>query len=148
MNLEPIHIDEDQSKAIYANPYCVEIFKSYPAFYCKVGYNPPWIGYFVVEQNEVLGACGFVGKPKDGRVEIAYGTRKEHEGRGIASFSCRQLIQIARTADQGIIIWAKTAPENNASTRILKRNDFEFIGIVQDDDIGDAWEWIYQGIKK
>ena len=112
MNLEPIHIDEDQSKAIYANPYCVEIFKSYPAFYYKVGYIPPWIGYFVVEQNEVLGACGFVGKPKDGRVEIAYGTR-QNRGKGSCFLSCRHLIQIARTADQGIIIWAKTAPENS-----------------------------------
>jgi len=147
MKLEPIHIDEDQAMEIYANPFCLEIFKSYPAYYYKEGYFPPWIGYFVIEQNQVLGVGGFVGKPKEGRVEIAYGTRKEYEGKGIASFSCKQLIVIARAAEPEIIITAKTAPENNASTKILKRNGFEFSGIVQDDEIGDAWEWVNHEIK-
>jgi len=27
-------------------------------------------------------------------------------------------------------------------TKILKRNGFEFRGIVQDEGIGDAWEWV------
>jgi [ribosomal protein S5]-alanine N-acetyltransferase len=147
MKLEPIHIDEDQAMEIYANPFCLEIFKSYPAYYYKTGYFPPWIGYFVIEQNQVLGVGGFVGKPKEGRVEIAYGTRKEYEGKGIASFSCKQLILIARAAVPEIIITAKTAPENNASTKILKRNGFEYSGIVQDDEIGDAWEWVNHEIK-
>jgi [ribosomal protein S5]-alanine N-acetyltransferase len=146
MKLEPIHIDEDQSMAIYATPFCREIFKSYPAFYYKVGYYPPWIGYFVIHENQVLGVGGFVGKPADGRVEIAYGTSKEFEGMGVASFSCRELISIAKTNEPALIVTAKTAPEMNTSARILKRNGFVFTGIVQDHEIGDAWEWIYQGI--
>jgi ribosomal-protein-alanine N-acetyltransferase len=44
--------------------------------------------------------------------------------------------------DPGLIITAKTAPEENASVAILRRNGFEFTGIVQDDGIGDAWEWV------
>jgi len=143
--LVPIHIDEDQSNPIYANPFCREIFKSYPAFYYKIGYNPPWIGYFVIGDNQVLGVGGFVGKPVDGRVEIAYGTSKEFEGKGVASFSCRELVKIAKKNDPGLSITAKTAPEMNTSARILKRNGFVFTGIVQDHEIGDAWEWIYQG---
>lgn len=55
MTLEPIHIDEDNSKSIYQNPFCQEIFKSYPDYYFKVGYNPPWIGYFVMD-----GGTGFM----------------------------------------------------------------------------------------
>lgn len=142
MKLSPILIDEDQTKAIYANPFCVEIFKSYPDYYYKVGYNPPWIGYFVMRDDKVSGVGGFTGKPKDGKVEIAYGTAKEYEGQGIASFACRQLIAIAKRTEPNLIITAKSAPEQNASTKILQRNGFIFTGIVQDEGIGDAWEWV------
>ena len=144
MTFKPIRIDEDKTEEIYANPACQEIFKSYPDYYYKVGYNPPWIGYFVIREGKVVGVAGFTGQPKDGKVEIAYGTYKEYEGQGIASFSCKQLIAIAKTTDPEIIITAKTAPEHNASAKILKRNGFEFTGIVQDEGIGDAWEWVYK----
>ena len=142
MTFEPIHIDEDKTKEIYANPDCQEIFKSYPEYYHKTGYHPPWIGYFVIRNGKVVGVGGFVGKPTDDKVEIAYGTFKEYEGQGIASFSCQKLIAIAKTANPQIIITAKTLPENNASTKILSRNGFEFAEIVQDEGIGDAWQWI------
>ncbi len=142
MTFAPIHIDEDKTKEIYATLYCQEIFKSYPDYYYKVGYNPPWIGYFVIRDGIVVGVGGFTGQPKDGKVEIAYGTFKEYEGQGIASFTCKQLIAIAKSTNPEIIIWAKTAPEKNASTKILERNGFVFTGIVQDEEIGDAWEWV------
>lgn len=142
MTFLPIHIDEDKTKEIYANADCQEIFKSYPDYYYKVGYNPPWIGYFVIRDGIVVGVGGFTGQPKDGKAEIAYGTFKDYEGQGIASFTCKQLIAIAKTTDPEIIIWAKTAPEKNASAKILERNGFKFTGIVQDEEIGDAWEWM------
>ena len=142
MILVPILIDEDKTKEIYANPDCREIFNSYPEYYFKTGYNPTWIGYFVIREGKVVGVGGFIGKPKDGKVEIAYGTFKDYEGQGIASFSCLQLITIAKETDPKIIITAKTSPEQNASTKILQRNGFKFTGIVQDEGIGDAWEWI------
>ena len=143
MTFEPLLIDEDKAKEIYANPDCQEIFKSYPEYYFKTGYNPPWIGYFVIGEGKVLGVGGFIGQPKDGIVEIAYNTFKEYEGQGIASFSCQQLISIAKATDPQIIIIAKTSPEQNASTKILQRNRFKFTRIVQDEDIGDAWEWVH-----
>ena len=142
MILRPLLIDEDKNQEIFANPACQEIFKSYPDYYFKTGYNPPWIGYFVIDDDKVVGVCGFTGAPKDGRVEIAYGTFKQYEGQGIASYSCRELISITVSADSKIIITAKTAPEENASVKILKRNGFVFTGMVQDEGIGDAWEWI------
>jgi RimJ/RimL family protein N-acetyltransferase len=40
-----------------------------------------------------------------------------------------------------LTITAKTAPEHNASTKILENNNFTFTEIVQDDEIGDAWLW-------
>ena len=141
LTLVPILIDEDPHKEIYANEYCEDIFKSYPSYYYKTGYNPPWIGYFIMQDETVVGVGGFVGKPINGKIEIAYGTRKGWEGQGIASFTCQQLIAIAKANEPSVIITAKTAPEYNASTKILQRNGFVFAQITQDDDIGDAWLW-------
>jgi len=144
MTLEPIRIDEDSTNPLYASSDCQEIFKSYPDYYHQTGYNPPWIGYFVLRDGQVVGVGGFVGKPENGRVEIAYGTFEQNEGQGVASFACRQLTAIARITDPSLVITAKTSPEKNASTTVLSRNGFSFSGIVQDHEIGDAWEWIYQ----
>jgi [ribosomal protein S5]-alanine N-acetyltransferase len=144
MQLTPIHIDEDKTKAIYDNADCRRLFESYPDYYHKTGYNPPWIGYMIIHDNKVVGAAGFTGQPKDNRVEIAYGTFKPYEGQGIASFACKELISITQLMDPAIVITAKTAPGENASVTILKHNGFEFTGIVQDDGIGDAWEWVYK----
>jgi [ribosomal protein S5]-alanine N-acetyltransferase len=142
MKIQPINFNEDKSSEIYASPDCQELLKIYDDYYPKIGFNPPWIGYFVIRENQVVGCGGFTGKPTDGKVEIAYATFQPFEGQGVASFTCSQLISISQTTDPTIIITAKTAPENNASTKILGRNGFVFSGIVQDEEIGDAWLWI------
>ena len=95
-----------------------------------------------MHHEQIVGSCSFVGPPNDGRVEIAYWTFSEYEGRGIASFACKELIKIAKMHQPGIIITANTAPEHNASTKILEKNGFRYSGIVQDDDIGDASQWL------
>ncbi len=142
MILQSINLNEDKSSEIYASTDCQELLKIYDDYYPKIGFNPPWIGYFVIRDNQVVGCGGFTGKPADGKVEIAYGTFKPFEGQGVASFACSQLISISQTTDPTIIITAKTAPENNASTKILGRHGFVFSAIVQDEEIGDAWLWI------
>jgi [ribosomal protein S5]-alanine N-acetyltransferase len=144
MELQPITLAEDRSIPRYATPDCQELIAIYADYYKKIGYHPPWIGYFVLRDDLVVGSCSFTGQPKEGRVEIAYWTFKANEGQGIASFSCKALISLAKTTDPALIITAKTSPEHNASTRILEKNGFEFSGIVQDDEIGDAWEWIHK----
>ena len=143
MTLLPITLDVDKTKEIYSTSYCQEILTVYPDYYQKVGYQPPWIGYFVQRDDQIVGVCGFVAPPQNNRIEIAYGTHKEYEGQGIASFSCQALISIIKSTDPNIIITAKTVPNLNPSTSILKRNGFIYSGIVQDHEIGDAWEWIY-----
>ena len=142
MILEPIYIDEDKSKEIYSSEDCQLILKLWDDHYPKVGYNFPWVGYFVKRDDRIVGACGFIGPPTENRVEIGYGTFKEFEGQGIATYACKELISIARNTIPDIIVTAKTAPENNASTKILQRNGFVYSEIVQDHEIGDAWEWI------
>ena len=142
LRLEPITVDEDKMKEPYASPDCQTLLKMWEAFYPGIVFNFPWVGYFVKRGDEIVGSCAFIGQPENNSVEVSYWTFKEFEGQGIAKFSCKQLILIARTVDPTLVIKAKTAPEHNASTKILEQNGFMFSGIVQDHGIGEAWEWI------
>ena len=141
-SLIPIDPHAGPTRPEYASEDCRNILKAYREYYPKVGYHKPWIGYFVKRADKIVGTCGFVSPPVANRVEIAYGTFGEFEGQGIATFACGALISLARGTDPTLVITAKTAPEENASTRILKRHGFEYSGIVQDHEIGDAWEWV------
>jgi ribosomal-protein-alanine N-acetyltransferase len=144
MELKVLSPDIDKSDSIFNSQECQEILKIYDDYYPGIGFNMPWVGYFVVRDHQIVGCCGFTGKPQDGKVEISYWTFKAFEGQGIASFACKSLIDISRQTDPTLIITAKTAPEYNASTKILQRNGFIYTGIVQDHEIGDAWLWVYQ----
>lgn len=141
--MELIILDlNNQNNPLFQNIECQNLFEIYKDYYTKVGYHLPWVGYFIKRENEIVGCCGFVSEPMHNKVEIAYHTFQAFEGQGIASFGCKELVEIAKKTDNSLIICAKTAPESNASTRILTKNGFVFNGIVQDHEIGDAWEWI------
>jgi len=144
MELRVINVNEDQTKPIYDSPACLQLIESMNEYYHKIGFNLPWVGYFIIKDNQVVGTGGFTGQPKAGSVEIAYWTFKEFEGQGIASFACKELVAIARQKDAKVLITAKTRPEHNASTKILQKNGFEFAEKVQDHEIGDAWLWRYK----
>lgn len=144
MKFVPVEFNEDLNKAFLNNPDCLDFLSVYPEFYKKVGFNKPWIGYFVIDDTyEIIACAGFKGKPQNGKVEIAYGTFFKNEGRGIATEVCRQLILMALNTDKNIIITARTLPEANASTTILKKNGFSFLGTIWDEDDGNVWEWQY-----
>ena len=111
-------------------------------FYRRTAYAPPWIGYLAVDGDQVVGSGGFVGPPEDDRVEIAYGTLPEYEGRGYAGRTAAALIAIARADDPEIEVYAKTLPEDGPSPAILKRLGFKLIGTAIDHEIGLAWAWL------
>lgn len=147
MTLLPIDVDEARNKRFRSNPECVAVLSVYPEYYKRVGFNKPWIGYFVtIDGQEIVGACGFKGKPKDGKVEIAYGTFKEHEGKGLGTQMCGQLVALASRTDPSLKITARTFTADNASASILRRNGFEYQGIVFDEEDGDVCEWEYGGV--
>lgn len=145
MKLVLIAPNEDKTKEMYASSECQQLLSMYDDFYPHIGFTIPWVGYSVWRQDKIVGSCGFVGQPKEGKVEVAYWTFKEYEGQGIASFACNQLVAIAYQTDPNVTITAKTAPEHNASTKILEKNNFAFTEIVQDEEIGDAWLWTHKG---
>jgi [ribosomal protein S5]-alanine N-acetyltransferase len=141
MELKLIELDMDKSEEIHTSDNCQTLLNVYADYYQEIGFNLPWVGYFVVRDDKIVGSCGFKGQPKDGKVEIAYWTFKEYERQGIASFSCKELVRISQKTAPEILVTATTVPENNASTKILQNNGFTFTEIVQDHEIGDAWLW-------
>jgi [ribosomal protein S5]-alanine N-acetyltransferase len=111
------------------------------ALFAAIGFTPPWVGYITVDGDQPVGGCAFVGAPKDGAVEIAYYTLEACEGRGLATQAVMRLIEIAQRTDPAVRLTAKTLPEENASTKILRRNGFTFAGETTDHEIGLAWAW-------
>ena len=117
-------------------------------FYKKVGFVPPWIGYYTKLNGNLVGAAGFKGKPINGTVEIAYGTFEKFRKQGFGTAICKQLVDLSLKTDPSIRITARALPENTHSTRILEKNNFVFIGTVNDPDDGPAGEWEFRGDKK
>ncbi len=144
MELRILQQHENKTDKLFESENCQMLLQMYEDYYPKIGFHLPWVAYLVIEQNQVVGSCSFTGKPNENKVEIAYWTFKEFEGKGIASFACKELVKISQAADARVIITAKTAPEKNASTKILEKNNFIFTEIVQDEEIGDAWLWTLQ----
>ena len=111
------------------------------ALYRSVGFNPPWVGYLAMQGLQLVGTCAFASAPKDGRVEIAYFTFPEFEGRGIATSMATKLIEIAQASDDHLMVFAQTLPVVNASNSILKKLGFKFAGEVSHPEEGMVWEW-------
>ena len=103
---------------------------------------PPWVSYIAIDSKSAVGGGAFVAPPDRDRVEIAYYTLPEHEGRGFATLTAQGLITIARQSQPYLQIYAKTAPETNASTAILTKLGFKMVGTTTDDEIGEAWAWL------
>jgi len=112
------------------------------AWYAQVGYVPPWIGYFAVTAGIAVGGGGFKEAPKDGRVEIAYFTVPEFEGRGFATCTARALVAIARQANAALVVAAQTLPAENASTAILRKLGFRLDRTIDHPEDGRVWEWL------
>jgi len=145
MELIPIKEKLDENAEFASHPLCEEILSMTVNYYKNVGYSPPWIGYFVMHNNVMVASAGFKGRPMHGTVEIAYGTFENFRRQGIGATICKQLVELSLNTDLAVRITARTLPQNNFSTRILEKNNFVCLGIVEDLDDGSVWEWEYQG---
>lgn len=122
-------------------PLAAEIVKATVQLYRSVGYELPWIGYLALENGTCVGTCGFKSTPENNRVEIAYFTFPGYESRGIATRMASELIRVATNKSPGVTVAAQTLPEENASTSILKKLKFSFVGTVEHPEDGLVWEW-------
>ena len=142
MQFLSIEIEDEKNIQYVDNPECTPVIEAMQTYYKKVGFNEPWIGYFAsVDGNELVGVAGYKGMPKDGKIEIAYATFKAYEGQGIGTKICKQLINLAQQSDPKTRITARTLQDGHASMAILKKNGFQCMGIVYDEEDGDVFEW-------
>jgi RimJ/RimL family protein N-acetyltransferase len=144
MELLPIKEKAEENEEFINNPLCGESIYMTLNFYKKVGFVPPWIGYYAKQDGDLVGAAGFKGPPINGMVEIAYGVFEKHQKQGVGTAICKQLVELSLKTDSSVKITARTLPEKNYSTRILEKNDFFFNGIVNDPEDGDVWEWVFK----
>lgn len=104
-----------------------------------------WIhgfGVLHVADGKVIGAAGFKGPPSaDGTVEIAYGIVPNYEARGYATEAACGLLSFALNSGRVQVARAHTLPEKNASTRVLTKCGFEFVGEFDDSEDGPVWRW-------
>lgn len=120
---------------------CKQNCEASASFYRAAVFEPPWIGYVSVSEGRVVGGGGFKGPPGNNRVEIAYYTLPDAEGRGFATATAWELIQIAQRAAARIRITAQTLPVDNASNSVLKKLGFALAGTASDSEVGEVWEW-------
>ena len=137
--LEHLHENEQFAK----NADCVESLDMCVNFYKKVGFHVPWICYFIQVDNELVGGGAFKGKPLNGKVEIAYMTFEQHRQKAIATQVANHLVQLALETDPAVRVTALTLREENYSTKILRKNNFTWIGDTTDDG-EEVWEWEYR----
>ena len=125
---------------------CTENLQQCTDFYKRVGFNPPWICYFVQMEGQLVAGAAFKGKPLNHKVEIAYGVFEKFQNKGIGNRIAKVLVQLALDNDPTLRITAQTLKEENYSVRILRKNNFVLIGTAIDDDEGEVWEWEYQKV--
>lgn len=109
--------------------------------YKTAGFQPPWVCYWVYEENGCVGTCGFKYPPEQNKVEIAYFTFPEYEGKGYATLMAAELVTLARRQEPRVRVTARTLPQRNASVRVLEKNGFVLAGEVDDPQDGVVWEW-------
>jgi RimJ/RimL family protein N-acetyltransferase len=90
----------------------------------------------------VIGSVGFKGPPDgEGVVELAYGIVPSFQGQGYATEAAKGAIALALADGRVRLIRAHTLPATNASTRVLTKCGFDFIGEVHDPEDGRVWRW-------
>jgi [ribosomal protein S5]-alanine N-acetyltransferase len=147
MELVPIKASIAENSEFINNPLCQETLPFSVDYYKVVGFSPPWICYYARQDGELVGSAAFKGRPVNGVVEIAYSTFDNFRKQGFGATICQKLVELSLKTDSSVRITARTLPETNYSTRILEKNNFKCLGVVEDSDDGLVWEWEYRGKK-
>ena len=147
-DLRLIPIDADGSVQGFDAPLSemvTHVLEATGQLYAAVGFEEPWIGYLAVSDGVPVGTCGFKSPPQQGRVEIAYFTFPDFEGRGIASAMATRLVAMTLEHRPTLVIAAQTLPERNASHRVLEKQGFRHTATLDHAEDGTVWEWHWQG---
>jgi RimJ/RimL family protein N-acetyltransferase len=74
-------------------------------------------------------------------VEIAYGIVPTYRGKGFATEAAQGRTRYAFASGRIRVVCAHTLPERNASTRVLAKCGFHWVGEVVDPEDGLVWRW-------
>lgn len=143
MNLIPItspNIANDEF--VRSNELALLVCEQVFSLYERTQPESPWLAYLLENESVIVGSCAFKSSPVAGRVEIAYFTFPEFEGRGFASEMVSRLLATAAETDSTIQVYAQTLPSISASTKILGKKGFICSGTVNHPEDGLVWEWI------
>lgn len=122
-------------------PIARQVCDSMVPLYRKNGFEPPWTGFLALRGGRWIGTCAFKSPPVENRVEIAYFTFPDFEGQGVATHMAALLVNIASAMDPALEVTARTLPEENASTAVLRKLGFNRLAAVHDPEDGPVWEW-------
>jgi RimJ/RimL family protein N-acetyltransferase len=134
-------MDEELLKKYLVDKFFINFFRVYGSLYAKSGFQFPWIGYFVLFGDELVGVGGFKGPPISNKVEISYEVIPKKKGLEYAAKICMLLTRLALKEDSEIRVTAKTLAGESVSTKILKHNGFKLSEEVVDPKEGLVWEW-------
>lgn len=97
--------------------------------------------WLMVYDGEIVGLCSYRRPPKEGSVEIGYGTSGEHRRMGHATRAVAAMVRYARNDAAIREITAETSVANPASGRVLEKNGFERVGFRIDPEDGEVVRW-------
>ena len=108
--------------------------------YRQSGYKQPWVCYLASEKGEPVGTCGFVGEPKDGKVEFHYATFPGRED--TAADMVRKLIEITEYHDKQSLRVIRTPAQESEQNSFLK--GLNFVSTAVEEHGKRLWEWRYE----
>jgi GNAT superfamily N-acetyltransferase len=117
------------------------------SLYEREGFAPPFTAYVALAGEIAVGTCAFKSPPKEGKVEIAYFTFPAFEGRGIATWMAKKLVEIAYAETNPPEVHAETLPKEGPSTSILRGIGFQNKGAILHPEDGLVWEWALPSFK-
>ncbi len=82
------------------------------------------------DTNTVVGDIGFFGPPHAQSVEIGFSVIPDRRRRGYASEAARALVEWALRQPGIIEVTARSDAENEASARVLRRAEFDRLGVT------------------
>ncbi|WP_338812457.1 GNAT family N-acetyltransferase [Bernardetia sp. Wsw4-3y2] len=106
-----------------------------------------WWNYFVIHKsdNKLIGNCGYSGQPtEEGIVEIGYEIKSEYRNKGLATELANTLIDNAFSFEHVNSIQAHTLGQENPSTKVLSKCNFQKIEELEDEAEGIIWKWKLQ----
>ena len=105
--------------------------------------SAPWWSWLpvLIDENLLIGNCGYKGRPKDGIVEIGYEVIPEFRGIGLATEIAAVLVDNAFNFPEVTHIIAHTLPQENASCKVLRKCGFKLVAEEVDPEDGVIWMW-------